>query len=320
MSGERLRFYDFKPKVADFRREVLDGLLRPEKSLPPKFFYDRRGSELFEAICETEDYYPTRTESGILRDCAGKIAETVEKNAVLIEPGSGNSRKVRLLLELLAPAVYMPLDIAREPLFAAARALAGDYPWLEVHAACLDYTEEFELPRMGMRARRVVFFPGSTIGNFEPDEAGVFLRRVARLVAPGGGVLIGVDLKKEPAILNRAYNDGRGITRKFNLNLLRRINDELEADFDLNHFRHRAFYNECRGRIEMHLVSDGDQEVRVAGERIVFADGESIHTENSYKYSVDEFRSLACAAGFTPVACWCDRDQLFSVHYFSLAD
>lgn len=315
MSGLRHCFYDREPEPVNFRREVLEGLLRPSKRLPPKLFYDRRGSELFEAICETPEYYPTRTEIGILKDSTEEIAEAIEKHCVLVEPGSGNSRKVRLLLEALCPAVYMPLDIAKEHLMNAARALAADFPWLEVHAACLDYSKGFNLPHVKGRSKKILFFPGSTIGNFEPAEALAFLRRVARLVGPGGGMLVGVDLKKAPELLRRAYNDSLGVTREFNLNLLRRINAELNGDFDLTRFRHHAFYNSAAGRIEMHLVSKTDQIVRVAEARIPFARGESIHTENSYKYSVEEFQALAGAAGFRAAGCWRDADRLFSVQY-----
>lgn len=318
----RLRFLDREPKPADFRAEVLQGLTRPHKRLPPKFFYDRRGSTLFEAICETPEYYPTRTETAILRNRAAEIAEAVGPSCVLIEPGSGNSRKVRLLLAALRPEVYMPLDISGEHLLDAARTLAAEYPRLHVCAVCMDYSlglDGLEVSRLPADRKKIVFFPGSTIGNFEPTEALAFLRQVVRLVEPDGGLLIGVDLKKDPERLHRAYNDARGITREFNLNLLYRINVELNADFDPDRFYHYAFYHARKGRIEMHLVSRGLQDVRLAGERLSFADGESIHTENSYKYTVGEFQALARTAGLRLAGCWTDAEQLFSVQYFEVA-
>jgi dimethylhistidine N-methyltransferase len=317
-----LRFIDSEPAPADLRGEVLRGLSTPRKSLPPKLLYDRRGSALFEAICETPEYYPTRTEIGILKNSADAIVAAVGRNCLLIEPGSGNCRKVRLLLERLQPAIYMPLDIAKPHLLAASRGLAADYPWLSVQAVCMDYSRRFDgldFIRDLTDLKKVFFFPGSTIGNLEPGEALAFLRRIAQLIGPGGGLLIGVDLKKDPARLHRAYNDADGVTREFNLNLLRRLNHELGAGFDPDRFYHYAFYNVPRGRVEMHLISRGRQEIPLEEDVMVFSDGESIHTENSYKYTVEEFQALAEAAGFRPAACWRDADQLFSVQYFEVA-
>ncbi|WP_077730563.1 L-histidine N(alpha)-methyltransferase [Methylocaldum sp. 14B] len=321
MTARRIRFTDREPAQADILDEVLSGLFSPKKRLPPKLFYDKRGSELFEAICETPEYYPTRTEVGILRDSAQEIAETIGKDCILIEPGSGNSQKVQLLLETLHPAVYMPMDISKDHLKLSVQALGAAYPWLRVHAMCMDYTaglEPFEPPPASAESKKVVFFPGSTIGNFEPGEALAFLRRVARLVEPDGGLLIGVDLKKDPAVLHRAYNDAQGLTREFNLNVLHRLNTELDADFDPGRFYHYAFYNVRESRIEMHLISRGAQEIRLAGEFLTFADGESVHTENSYKYTVEEFQRLARTAGFRVRGCWLDDCNLFSIHYFDL--
>jgi dimethylhistidine N-methyltransferase len=322
MNARRIRFIDRKPSSAGLLDEVLSGLLSPRKRLPPKLFYDKRGSELFEAICGTSEYYPTRTEIGILRDSAAEIAETIGQNCILIEPGSGNSQKVQILLGALRPAVYMPMDISRDHLKLSVQALGAAYPWLHVHAICLDYTdglEAFEPTAMPAESKKVVFFPGSTIGNFERGEVLAFLRRVARLVEPDGGLLIGVDLKKDPALLHRAYNDAQGLTREFNLNVLRRINTELNADFDLDRFYHYAFYNAGESRIEMHLISRSAQEIHLAGESLRFADGESVHTENSYKYTVEEFQRLARTAGFRTRGCWCDDRTWFSVHYFDLS-
>lgn len=321
MTAPGVRFIDRQPAPADFLAEVLAGLRAPRKRLPPKFFYDSRGSALFEAICETPEYYPTRTETFILRLYTREIAEALGPSCVLIEPGGGGLGKVRPLLEALRPEAYLPLDISGEHLLGAARVLAGEYPWLRVQAVCMDYSLGLEAlagPELPA-GRRIVFFPGSTIGNFEPGEAADFLAQAAWLVGPGGGLLIGVDLKKDPAVLHGAYNDAQGITAEFNRNLLRRINAELDADFDPDRFHHYAFYHAPKGRIEMHLLSRGAQTVRVAGARLNFADGESIHTENSYKYTLTEFRALAQSAGFRTAGCWTDADALFSVQYFEAA-
>ncbi|WP_036250468.1 L-histidine N(alpha)-methyltransferase [Methylobacter sp. BBA5.1] len=314
----RLCFSDLKPPQADFRSEVIEGLRRPRKTLSPKFFYDPEGCRLFEAICDLPEYYLTRTEIAILTEHADSIAQTLGRGGTLIELGSGNSRKVRLLLEALKPDVYMPVDIAGQHLLAASRELAVDHPWLNIHAACLDYSRHFELPFLPEGQRKTVFFPGSSIGNFEPAEAEILLRGIARCVQPDGGLLIGFDLKKDAAVLQAAYNDSAGVTAQFNLNLLRCINAGAAANFDLGRFRHHAFFNEPKGRIEMHLRSESHQRVVVAGETFEFLDGESIHTENSYKYGIEEFRTLARHAGFEPGRCWRDRNGLFCVHYFGV--
>jgi dimethylhistidine N-methyltransferase len=321
VTAGRIRFTDREPAPTDILDEVLKGLRSPKKRLPPKLFYDKRGSELFEAICETPEYYPTRTETGILHDSAAAIAETIGQNCVLIEPGSGNSQKVQILLETLRPAVYMPIDISKDHLKRSVEALGTAYQWLHVHAVCMDYTagfESFEAAPVSIGSKKVVFFPGSTIGNFEPRDALAFLRMVARLVGRDGGLLIGVDLKKDPAVLHRAYNDAQGLTREFNLNVLHRLNAELDADFDPNRFYHYAFYNAGESRIEMHLISRCAQNVRLAGEILSFAEGESVHTENSYKYTVHEFQTLARTAGFQVQGCWLDDRNLFSIHYFDV--
>ena len=311
----RLRLHDLAPEQEDFRTAVLEGLAKPHKSLPCKFFYDAVGSALFDRICEQPEYYPTRTEIGILTAAAPRIAALAGRGGVLVEYGSGSSGKTRLLLDALAPEVYMPIDISRQHMLGACHALARDYPALHLLAVCADYTRPLTLPRQGRGGqRRLAFFPGSSIGNFAPLEALRFLKNVAQQLDPGDGLLIGVDLKKDPAILNAAYNDAAGVTAAFNLNLLARCNRELGADFDLDAFAHRAFYNAAAGRIEMHLDSRRAQTVRVAGQRFAFSAGESIHTENSYKYRVDEFQRLATQAGFAPVQTWTDAAGLFSVH------
>jgi len=309
-----IRFYDYQPRLADFKAEVLNGLSQTSKQLSPKFFYDRHGSELFDQITQLPEYYPTRTEIGILQKYSERIAELIGRDSLLLELGSGSSRKIRVLLDALEPTVYMPMDISKEHLLGSAEALAADYPALDVHAACADYSADFELPYGPNHLARVVFFPGSSIGNFEPHSALELLRRMACHLDVGGRMLIGVDLKKDAELLNAAYNDSQQVTAAFNLNLLSRINRELDADFDVRAFSHHAFYNEAEGRVEMHLISDEAQAVTVAGQLFEFAEGESIHTENSYKYSVEEFLLLAERAGFVSEQVWIDDDNLFSVH------
>lgn len=314
--AERFVFHDLQPRQDSFRADVVMGLAKPAKEIPPKYFYDRRGCELFEEICQLAEYYPTRTETAVLRARAEEMARLAGEGCLLIEYGSGSSRKTRILLDALRPVVYMPIDIAREQLRRAAADLAGDYRGLRVEAVCADYSLPLSLPGGGAATRRrMVFFPGSTIGNFTPEEARDFLRNAAHLVGAGGGVLIGVDLKKDAGVLHAAYNDARGVTAAFNLNLLARINRELGANFELGGFRHHAFYNAPQGRIEMHLVSARKQVVEMPGFRASFAEGETIHTENSYKYTVEEFQALASQAGFEPARVWMDQARWFAVHY-----
>jgi len=307
-------FYDFHPPVGDIRAEVLEGLAKTAKQLPPKYFYDQRGSQLFDAITALPEYYPTRTELGILEDKGRAIADFLGDDCVLIELGSGSSQKIRVLLDALRPAVYVPVDISRDHLLDSAEALARDYPDLEVRAACSDYSSDFELPDLPKTLARVAFFPGSSIGNFEPWDAGALLKRIGRHLGRNGKLLIGVDLKKSGDILHAAYNDAQQVTAAFNLNLLRRINRELDADFQLEQFAHRAFFNESAGRIEMHLLSKVRQSVTIAGRSIEFADGESVHTESSYKYSVEAFQALAVDSGYAAEQVWVDDRRLFSVH------
>lgn len=318
--SELFSFHDLRPGAGCFGAEVLAGLLQPRKTLPPKYFYDERGCALFEAICRLPEYYLTRTETAILRAHAREIARHLERGCTLIEYGSGNSRKTRILIAAAAPCAYVPIDIAAEQLKTSCRTLAHAFPRLTIIAVCADYTRALALPPQvhALRTRRVIYFPGSTIGNFTLGEARRFLANARSLAGPGGGMLIGVDLKKERARLEAAYDDARGVTAAFNLNLLARVNRELGADFDLSAFRHRAFYNAARGRIEMHLVSLREQRVQIAGRVIRLRAGETIHTENSYKYSVREFQALARRAGFAPVACWTDAARLFAVHYLEV--
>ena len=285
------------------------GLSLPQKTLPPKYFYDAAGSRLFERICRLPEYYVTRAELALTRANIGAIARFAGRGCELVEYGSGESLKTRLLIRALRPAAYLPVDISAAALQKAAKQLAKDFRWLRVVPVLGDFSRPIELPRA--RAPRVVYFPGSTIGNLDPEEAHAFL---AMTRDQAGRMLVGVDLRKDANVLHAAYNDSRGVTAAFNLNLLARINRELGADFDLGRFSHYAFYNAAAGRIEMHLVSLARQSVRVAGHRFRFDRGESIHTENSYKYSVEGFRALAARAGYAGKKLWTDRKGLFALH------
>jgi dimethylhistidine N-methyltransferase len=308
---------DLEPTVEDFRASVFHGLGSMPKTLPCKFFYDAQGSHLFDRICELPEYYPTRTECALLAAHAEDIAACIGPQVELIEFGSGAGVKIRLLLAALNdPTAYVPVDISRTHLMRAANTLAQDFPGLRVAPVCADYTNPFVLPPLPgpPPERRVGFFPGSTIGNFTPQEATDFLRDAAHLLGPGSMMIVGVDLPKDPAILQAAYDDPAGVTAAFNLNLLRRINRELGADFDLGTFCHEARWNRQASRVEMHLVSQARQTVHMDARRFDFVPGESIHTENSYKFSIDAFGKLARAAGYAKVATWTDPAALFSVH------
>jgi len=315
-----VRFFDQQPvDVADssLRDDVLHGFAQPQKALPPKYFYDQRGSELFEAITRQPEYYPTRTEETILAAASGEIARLAGRDAALVELGSGASRKVRLLLEAMRPAGYLGIDISRDFLLTSTQRLAADYPWLDVSAACADFSRPMTLPDSLDGLRPVAFFPGSSIGNFTPEEASVFLRNLQRMLPDTGGLLLGVDLIKDQARLDAAYNDAAGVTAQFNLNLLERIRRELDTDLDPTRFRHLAFFDPVASRIEMHLVSTRDQTVRLEDRRFTFRAGERLHTENSYKYSLKGFRALAEDAGFRQLRVWTDPAKLFAVFYFA---
>ncbi|HJZ93999.1 MAG TPA: L-histidine N(alpha)-methyltransferase [Gemmataceae bacterium] len=306
--------------LAQFRDDVLAGLSARPKTLPCKYLYDERGSQLFDRICGLPEYYPTRTELAILWRDAGAMAAELGPDCLLIEYGSGSSLKTPLLLERLRdPIAYVPVDISREHLLASANAVAARFPNLEVLPVWADFSGEFQLPpTKRTERRRVVYFPGSTIGNFGPAEARRLMEGIARLCGPGGGFLVGVDLRKSVAILEPAYNDAAGVTAEFNLNLLVRINRELGADFDPDSFEHRAVFNSDESRIEMHLVSRRRQVVRVAGATFRFAAGETICTEHSYKYTPEAFRHLARAAGLELRRVWVDDAGLFSVQYLDV--
>lgn len=320
--SSRILFHDAHPRAEDMLAQVLAGLALSQKRLSPKLFYDRKGSALFDAITELPEYYPTRTEIGILTDHGAAMARRIGMGQVLVELGSGSSLKIQTLLAALKPAVYVPVDISKEHLLASAQALAERFPTLRIHAVCADYSGDFQLPQDPDWGARAAFFPGSSIGNFEPGAAVGLLERVRAILGEGGRLLIGVDLLKDREILERAYNDSQGVTADFNLNLLTRINRDLGADFELDAFSHRAFFNprpdpeipNGPGRIEMHLVSRRDQEIHLGERKILFRAGESIHTESSYKYDLDGFGRLAASAGFHTEQVWTDEAGLFSVH------
>ena len=311
------RLQDLEPTTAQFRAAVLDGLAQHRKRLPCKFFYDAEGSRLFDAICDLPEYYPTRTECRVLDARARDIAELLGRRVRLVEFGSGAGYKVRLLLRtLVEPAAYVPVDISRSQLLSAATSLARDFPALHIAPVCADYTQPFSLPLSTQKVALATagFFPGSTIGNFNPEQAWAFLAQARRMLGRGAWMIVGVDVHKDSAVLNAAYNDAAGVTAAFNLNLLRRINRELDGTFDLAAFRHHAFYNEAERRIEMHLISLRDQTVHVGDKAFAFVAGETIHTEDSYKYDIADFQRLATGAGFEPVAAWTDPEALFAIH------
>ena len=308
-----IQLIDLHPETDTFFDEVIEGLRQGQKRIPPKFFYDARGSRLFDQITELPEYYLTRTEMTIMRRSIDEMVARIGAHCLLVEYGSGSSLKTRILLDHLPePAGYVPIDISKEHLLRSAEALAGAYPGLPIQPICADYTTAFHLPHLDDE-RPVVYFPGSTIGNFEPGEALAFLRRVAGIVGPGGGLLIGVDLQKDARVIEAAYNDAQGVTAAFNKNVLARINRELGGTFDLDRFEHRAFYDAEHGRIEMHLVSLADQCVRIGALQIPFRCGETILTEYSHKYSLDSFARLAASAGFDVEQVWMDDARLFSV-------
>lgn len=312
---------DLAPRRQQFLDDVIEGLEHSPKTLPCKYLYDRRGSVLFDQICELDEYYLTRTELAIMEDHVAEMASAIGPECALIEFGSGSSLKTRLLLDALdSLAVYVPIDISRQHLRETAEQMQQRRPELNIQPVCADFTEDFELPEPPAPVRRrVVYFPGSTIGNFGPYDASVLLERFAKLAGPGGALLIGVDLAKSPDVLVPAYDDAAGVTASFNRNLLVRINRELGADFDLDRFEHRAIFNAEESRMEMHLLSLSDQSVQIGDATFEFTAGETIHTESSHKYSLERFQELASGAGFTLEKVWLDDQKLFSVQLFGVA-
>lgn len=303
----------------DVLREVIEGLSKPQKEIPSKYFYDQKGSWLFDRICNLKEYYLTRSEVAILKQNVEEIAELLGPRVKLIEFGSGSSQKTRLLLDHMQNlAAYIPIDISRDHLFKATTQLENEYPDLKIEPVCTDYTQPFELPESGWEFnRKIIYYPGSTIGNFNPQKARQFLKLMASMVKPEGGVLIGVDLKKDREILEAAYNDDQDVTAAFNKNILEHLNRLIDSDFELDTFEHRAFYNKEEGRVEMHLVSTKEQVVHVDDVEFVFKKGETIHTENSYKYSLDEFEELV-SNDFLVQKVWTDDDENFSVQYLTV--
>lgn len=315
-----IALHDFEPDTQSFLEDVIEGLSQPFKSLPSKYFYDHRGSQLFDQICQLSEYYPTRTEQGIMDQHAADMANACGPGCLLIEYGSGSSLKTQILLDHLnSPAAYMPLDISREHLESSVGKLARKYPDLEILPVCADFTQPFDVPLPSAEVqRRVVYFPGSTIGNFTPEQSLALLHQVADICGSGGGLLIGLDLQKDVEILERAYNDQQGVTAQFNLNLLARVNRELDADFDLEQFEHRAFYDSFENRIEMHLDSRTDQRVTVDGRVFDFEADESICTEYSHKFCIDDFARLAERAGLQVQEVWTDAKQWFGVMWLTV--
>jgi len=313
---------DNTPGKEKFLAEVLSGLRKSPKELPSKYFYDKKGSALFEQICGLDEYYIPATEDAIMRASIHEMASLIGPGALIIEYGSGECKKVRFLLEHLdRPAAYVPIDISTEQLMRVSTELASDYPELEVLPLRADYTGNIEIPETTRDyTRKIAFFPGSTISNFAPIPAKNFLEHIAQVCSPGGGLLIGVDLKKNPSLLHRAYNDSQKVTAAFNFNLLKRINRELGADFDLDSFAHYAFYNPREGRIEMHLYSNREQTVHLDGSAFFINKGETILSESSYKYNLDEFEEMAATAGFRVKRVWTDEENLFSVQYLETTE
>jgi dimethylhistidine N-methyltransferase len=307
-------------KTSAFARDVIEDLSQHPKRLSPKYFYDAAGSELFEQITRLPEYYPTRTELSILQDRGSEISAIIPKNAALVEFGAGATTKVRLLLNQCAFGAYIPVDISGDFLKAQADALGTDFPALEIYPVTADFTAPFALPDAVAAMPKVGFFPGSTLGNFEPHEACRFLRSARDILGRNAQMVIGIDLEKNERVLSEAYNDSAGVTARFNLNVLHRINRELGGNFDTGAFTHRAIYNRERHRIEMHLISRKAQSVRVLGRNFSFRTGESIHTENSYKYSLERFTALALGAGWIPRQSWTDNAGMFSVHALIAAD
>jgi len=314
-----VQFHDFAPPVDDFRQAVLAGLVQAPKRLPSRFIYDERGSRLFEAILEVPEYYVPRVETGLLRTHGAAFAALAGPRAYVVDYGSGSGRKARLLLDALAaPAVYAPIDISREHLLVAAEALAADYPAIEVHAICADFLRPFTLPapRAAAVGKRIGFFPGSTIGNMTHEQRGQFLA-TARAMLADGGFIVGVDLKKDPAVLRAAYNDAQGASAAFNTNILVRANRELGADFDLAAFRHRAEYDAGHGRMEIGIESLRAQSVHVGAAAFAFEAGEIIITQYAYKFTTEEFAAVAAAAGFEPRQVWTDAARMFALHFLA---
>ena len=317
-ANDLIGWIDLETEQVDFRAEVLAGLRETPKRIAAKFFYDERGSQLFEEITRLPEYYLTRTEIGILQRSAPEIVDAFGDDYALVELGSGSSTKVRILFDAKPAALYMPIDLSGDFLRDSSERLAEEHPNVDVIAVCGDYTRLDRLPERDVEGRTVVFFPGSTLGNLEPEEAIDFFSSISSLLQPGDGMLIGVDQRKDDAILHAAYNDAQGVTAEFNRNLLRRLNRDLHGTFSVDSYEHVAFYNQAAGRIEMHLRATKDEPVRVAGESFAIRAGEMIHTENSYKYDLASFEALLTASRFRVKATWSDEAGWFAVHFLQI--
>jgi dimethylhistidine N-methyltransferase len=312
------KFYDFQPKLLDFKTEVLNGLTKYPKVLPPKLFYDVRGSSLFEEITTLKEYYIPAIEKKLLRDNIFSINKLLGNDVLLIEPGSGNGEKAKNIFRThKSIKAYIPIEISKEFLYNSAVELAREFPQTEILPVCADYLSDFNLPELGIN-NRTLFFPGSSIGNYEIEDVIKILQKFIKMVNYHGGLLIGVDLKKDKETLELAYNDTQGITAQFNLNLLHRIKKELGADINIDNFYHKSLYNEDKGRIEMYLVSANDYSFKINDITLTFSKDEQIHTENSYKYSIEEFKKIGFNAGYKEHTCWTDRENYFSIHYFKV--
>ncbi|MCB0280325.1 MAG: L-histidine N(alpha)-methyltransferase [Calditrichaeota bacterium] len=313
---KQIKLLDLQPKLSSFKEEVINGLNAYPKYLSPKFFYDEEGSKLFELICQLDEYYPTRTEIGIIEDNMDEIAAFIGKKPTIIEFGSGASEKIRHIVDQIDQhAVYMAIDISKEFLIESANNLSEQYPHIDVYAICADFTKRIKLPQFSDQTHRVAFFPGSTIGNFDPPDALSFMKNSRGLLETGDGFLIGIDLHKKTELLEPAYNDAEGVTAQFNLNILNRMNSELDMDFNPDTFEHLAFYNQRFKRIEMHLRSKIDQVVSLEDYSFEFSENETIHTESSYKYTDKMMNELFRRSGFVLAKSWRDKDNLFSVNY-----
>jgi dimethylhistidine N-methyltransferase len=308
---------DHEPNIGDFRQGLVDGLSKNPKDIPAKFLYDERGSELFEEICETDDYYPTRTEIGIMETCLDEVSELVGPRARIVEFGAGSGRKTRMFLGALdKPAAYLPIEISKSALRGCAERMRKAFPDLEVIPICADYTEPVELPEPSASTGRTVgYYPGSTLGNFEPDEAAAFLERIHQLCGEDGGLVIGIDLVKDRETLEAAYDDSEGVTEAFTMNILDRANREADANFDRDAFDFEAEWQPENRRVQLRLVSKRAQTVHVGDESFDFEAGELVVTEHSYKFELDQFAALARQTGFTPVETWTDDQEHFSLWY-----
>ena len=321
-SEQSTALLDFEPETQAFYDDVIDGLSERPRSLPCKYFYDQQGSELFDQICDLDEYYLTRTESAIMARYGAEMADQIGPGVMLVEYGSGSSIKTRILLDHLEePIAYVPVDISKEHLLASANSLSELFPGIEVLPVCADFTEPFRLPDPQRKpTHNAVYFPGSTIGNFTPKAAQKMLRRIVEICGCGGGLLIGVDLQKDRSIIEPAYNDSKQVTEAFNLNLLHRINRELSGAFRVDQFEHRAVYNADEGRVEISLVSCRDQTVDIGDASFEFEQGESIHTEYSHKYTIEGFAKMAASAGLTLRKHWTDDEELFGVLHLVVTD